>query len=407
MTCSPSAQSNRKQQHGKSCSETTSATCPHCDATADITRANLQSHIDDACPETVVSCTHSRFGCEWTGKRKDLRNEHLDLDCAFEPLKTLLHHNERRMASLEEALRTVTDAYTNLVSHVEGTEGRSDPRRRTRQRPPRARSPRSIVLATDDNSLSDIEGLEHEDSTTHHHQRLEQMLERVSGTVEALSNRVSTLEQDARESRAHCDQFHEEARLDVDALRLVAHDLRGEMMMAIQTQRFNEESRRSWFELQRARSPLRRSGVGGNNSEGEDGSGSENEGSSLSSTNDRVNAPPLLSHVLSSFNANVSSAPQPHAGMMTMMAGVPGSNNNPPYFVPGSYNQMGWAAGHHHHHHHPGPPYPGGPQFAVGGGYGMVLPPSARGMHGGWPYSVGPTVPPPEGLYMPRGTTKL
>ncbi|KIJ49661.1 hypothetical protein M422DRAFT_161130 [Sphaerobolus stellatus SS14] len=62
-------------------------------------RNELWSHLSE-CPNKVVNCQHSEYGCSWSGYRHNLVSTHLP-QCVYEALKGFLALNSSRVASLE------------------------------------------------------------------------------------------------------------------------------------------------------------------------------------------------------------------------------------------------------------------------------------------------------------------
>jgi hypothetical protein len=90
--CSPT----RTQTHQASCPSST-VTCSYCPET--LTRSSLAGHLL-TCPNQPVPCPHSRFGCDWTGPRRLVDEEHL-ITCTYESLKGFLGLFESRMTRSE------------------------------------------------------------------------------------------------------------------------------------------------------------------------------------------------------------------------------------------------------------------------------------------------------------------
>lgn len=73
-----------------------SGTCPHC--SLDFTKDQLGTHVA-SCPEELVQCSSSNYGCPFVCPRRELSDHHPE--CAFTLLAPTLSSHESQIASLQ------------------------------------------------------------------------------------------------------------------------------------------------------------------------------------------------------------------------------------------------------------------------------------------------------------------
>ncbi|KAI8885947.1 hypothetical protein K501DRAFT_244889 [Backusella circina FSU 941] len=77
--------------------------CPHCGTST--SRSEHNKHLI-SCPDYEIHCPYYEFGCNWLDRRQKLP-EHLDMMCAYEPIKEYLELQKENEASLKKELKRV------------------------------------------------------------------------------------------------------------------------------------------------------------------------------------------------------------------------------------------------------------------------------------------------------------
>lgn len=96
--------------------------CPNTDC-AWIGKSSRQSAHLQECDEEQVVCTHQEFGCEFSGKRNELKTVHLQ-QCKYEPLKDLLREQRDAAKSARKRVREVESRVSLLETVIEQRSGR-------------------------------------------------------------------------------------------------------------------------------------------------------------------------------------------------------------------------------------------------------------------------------------------
>ena len=93
-------------------------------------RKELKSHIDEECPNTIVSCPYKEMGCQVLSKRSELQkheetfgSKHLDVTNIFyldkmENLKLAKNENNYEIENLTTNLQNIKEEYQNLLLEV-------------------------------------------------------------------------------------------------------------------------------------------------------------------------------------------------------------------------------------------------------------------------------------------------
>lgn len=97
--------------------------CPVC-STA-MPRCDLPHHLN-VCPDMVVPCSASEFGCSWIGKRQVLANEHART-CRFTTFAPALTKQNTRIAKLERENKALCQKLDRLLV-LEAVSSSSNPR---------------------------------------------------------------------------------------------------------------------------------------------------------------------------------------------------------------------------------------------------------------------------------------
>jgi hypothetical protein len=221
------------QLHMKQCPAIRAA-CLHC-SKPDLTRPALSEHTAQECSEAVVSCRHARFGCDWSGKRKLLVEEHLALDCPYEPLKGLLLRNETTIQGLQRDNRDLQEEVSGLRALYQNLSQRVD-------------------------TLVDRIGRQSSDTPS--------PTTPILDTISSLSSQITNLAVSSEQARRASDQSVHDMRGDLNALQMAMHDVRGEMMAMSQAQ-YYETASRYW-----AKTHGSQDGAGPSTSSNHSGSGS-------------------------------------------------------------------------------------------------------------------------------------
>lgn len=106
-----------KEHYANSCSNVT-AQCLACKM--EMPQPELEAHQQE-CAEGLVECMAKRFGCPWTGKRKDVRDaQKHSSSCLFVSLFPVLGQHERRIDMLERENATLRSHVERLSSQAVG-----------------------------------------------------------------------------------------------------------------------------------------------------------------------------------------------------------------------------------------------------------------------------------------------
>lgn len=104
------ADSGSWQSHELACSSS-STTCRHCET--NIMRSAIASHNLE-CPSIVIPCPHARHGCPAQLARSLMVEEHLEVSCAYEPLKEYLERQELRLVEMESENKVLSARCSGL-----------------------------------------------------------------------------------------------------------------------------------------------------------------------------------------------------------------------------------------------------------------------------------------------------
>ncbi|CAD6568902.1 MAG: hypothetical protein CYPHOPRED_002942 [Cyphobasidiales sp. Tagirdzhanova-0007] len=193
--------------------------CPHCQL-PDLTRFSLSSHLANECPEATVSCPHSRFGCSWCGKQRVLIDEHLSIDCPYEPLKVLLHSNEQQLCDLRQE---------NLILRRDGSSLQD----------------RCEILSQRVDQLDSQMGHTSATDITHRIMPSSTVLD----SLTLLSSHFQDVSISTERATRASEQSVQELRAEISTFQIGMHDLRGEMM-ALQQAQYYESASRFWARSQ-------------------------------------------------------------------------------------------------------------------------------------------------------------
>lgn len=91
------------QTHSSTCSAAP-LVCPHCNTS--LTRGLIPNHLL-FCPSAPIPCPHARYGCPHRHPRFQMQEEHLDVSCAYEPLKDFLRRHETQLSRVEDENRVL------------------------------------------------------------------------------------------------------------------------------------------------------------------------------------------------------------------------------------------------------------------------------------------------------------
>ena len=192
--------------------------CPYCQL-SDLTRATLPAHLANDCLETLVACPHTRFGCEWLGKRGIIAAQHLTDDCPYEQLKAFLHLHETQIDNLQLENRNLTLNVSDSIVTIEALSRRVD----------------QLECRVGHNSIP-ADSLTPPTST---------ILESLSSISSQIKNMTISLEQVKRAS----EQSVYELQGEISVLQMGLHDLRGEII-AFQQAQYHESASRYWARTQ-------------------------------------------------------------------------------------------------------------------------------------------------------------
>lgn len=189
--------------------------CPSCPATH-LLRSSLSTHLSNDCPQAIVPCPLSRFGCPYIGRRHSLSSDHLDNrdgngGCAFEPIKTYLLEAEEKISNLWEENGTLRRELEVLKRTQREVENRLD-----------RLSARLGVDVAHDAATSTAEDEEQTFRSS------------LSETLSTLSTRVDHLSLTNTQSFQSQEEQSHSARNDINSLQMGLHDLRGEVMALVQ-----------------------------------------------------------------------------------------------------------------------------------------------------------------------------
>ncbi|KAK9899394.1 hypothetical protein P389DRAFT_48088 [Cystobasidium minutum MCA 4210] len=208
--CSQDVATSELQPHRPNCPKE-KVSCPHCNIEK-LPRVELEGHMTDSCPESQVSCPHAQYGCTWKGKRRLLRIDHLDVDCIFEPLKTVLDGHQNRISSLENENSTLKRELADLREKFEDLDHRVQ----------------RITHNIGYGQTRDLAG-----------QPINQQLDSLAVQMNDMK-RASTRSQLASEHTLH------EVKGEMSNLQMMLHDLRGELMALQHTQYYENAYRSQW-----------------------------------------------------------------------------------------------------------------------------------------------------------------
>ncbi|KAL8291981.1 hypothetical protein RQP46_001447 [Phenoliferia psychrophenolica] len=99
--CGDDVNTNATLTHAATCSASPT-TCLHCTTT--LPRASLPAHFL-SCPSIPIPCPHAPHGCSARLPRSLMIEDHLEVSCAYEPIKDLLSRYDARLddAAVENA----------------------------------------------------------------------------------------------------------------------------------------------------------------------------------------------------------------------------------------------------------------------------------------------------------------
>lgn len=83
-----------------------------------IPQPDLSKH-EQVCPEVIIPCAASQFGCLWSGKRMDFHNNHA-LSCHMVALAPMLARQDTRMKMLEDENRSLRYHVERLMTQTAG-----------------------------------------------------------------------------------------------------------------------------------------------------------------------------------------------------------------------------------------------------------------------------------------------
>lgn len=175
-------------------------------------RCELEHHVAEVCPESRITCIHARHGCNWKGKRRLLRIDHLDVDCIFEPLKPVLDGYEDRISSLEQESTNLKRELSDLRTKFEDLDHRVQ----------------RITQNIGYGQTEDLAG-----------QSVNQQLDTLTLQMNELK-RASTRSQLASEHTLH------EVKGEMSNMQMMLHDFRGELMALQHTQYYENACRSHW-----------------------------------------------------------------------------------------------------------------------------------------------------------------
>lgn len=96
-------------------------TCPHCETSRQ--RSEHTAHLL-TCKRHPVKCSHSEFGCSWTGERQEL-DSHIS-SCPYEGIKGYLEQQRQREQALKDELSSVRKENETLKRQQAGMRQQID-----------------------------------------------------------------------------------------------------------------------------------------------------------------------------------------------------------------------------------------------------------------------------------------
>lgn len=88
--------------------------CPVCREV--MSRSKLPNHLN-VCPEMIVPCSSSEFGCVWVGKRHILKNEH-SRTCRFVAFAPALTKQNNRISTLEQENKVLRQKLDRVLAFM-------------------------------------------------------------------------------------------------------------------------------------------------------------------------------------------------------------------------------------------------------------------------------------------------
>lgn len=292
-----------RQSHAQDCPQAP-VSCPNC-KDENLARSKLEEHVRDTCPESQIQCPHVRYGCQWKGKRRLLRHDHLEVDCIFEPLKGVLDAHEDRIASLETENNVLKRDLRDLRLVFEDLEQRVE----------------QLTVTVGLNTTQD------------------RVAAPLSQQVQQIGSQVSDLTRSSTRAQRSSEQALHEVKGEMSNMQMMMHDIRGELM-ALQHAQYYENAYRQWGRAGQA--PAKPSSASASNKDSE-GSDSEGETASQATASfGRMGIPQPMS-----YGPGYPFPPYPmsHPGQPVF------GNAGPPYGVPapaplfGPRRWSGWPYG--------------------------------------------------------------